>query len=162
MCGYVSGLLGYFHVITKHPSSVAMIPCFFYHAVLRVSFLLLALKSNWPPSHIDLILTASWHSEGSPVCAPGCGSRRSFITAPASSNSLPAHRHLPSLCPRQSILHTLTRLMFPEHSIHNALLLLQKLQRYPVTKPLRRESRLGGPMTWAAMLWDRSQVSQLL
>lgn len=80
LCGYVSGLLGYFHVITKHPSSVAMIPWFFYHAVLRVSFLLLALKSNWSPSHIDLILTASWHSEGSPVCAPGCGSRRSFIT----------------------------------------------------------------------------------
>lgn len=153
-------------MVTKHPSSVVMIPYFFYHAVLRVSFLLLALKSNWSPSHIDLILTASWHSESSPVCAPGCGSRRSFIPAPASSNSLRAHRHLPSLCPRQSILHTLTRLMFLEHSIHNALLLLQKLQRYHYQTPQEREQArrpndLGcyalGP--WASVSTSLSLIS---
>lgn len=157
---YVSGLLGYFHLITKYPSSVVMILCFFYHPVLRVP------SFCWPsnPTGLqvtDLILTASWHSEGSPVCAHGCGSRWSFSTAPASSNSLPAHRHLPSLCPRRSILHTLTRLMLPEPSIHKHSCCFKSF-RGTVTKPLRRESRLGGPMTWAVMLCDHGQGSQLL
>lgn len=53
----------------------------------------------------------------SPVCAHGCGYRWGFITDLVSSNNLSANVHTSSLCSRQSILHTLTKLILgAQHS----------------------------------------------
>lgn len=112
-----------FHLIAKLPSSFSVTLSFFYHLVLSVLHLV-GPHIHWSPG----LRSYPRNNLVECVCAHNCSSTWGFHTTLATSNSLPTHLHSPS----QFILHILPRVIFLGHHVHNVLL-VQKLQRYPVT-----------------------------